>query len=107
MPPISLTAAKTLAWYIRAVQQIGFPILVAGILLWVILKDVPGNAAAAARDVATIRAELSAHISESRSAAQRITLAQAEQTIRLARIMQQICVNTATTTQDRERCFPP
>lgn len=106
-PLSSLSASdKALRWYITAVQQIGFPIIVAAVLLWIMLKDVPGNAAAASRDAALARTQLAEHMHESRAALDRVALQHAEESIRLGRIMQQICVNTATTAQERDRCFP-
>ena len=97
---------RSLMLYAKLIKDLGVPILVAVILLWVILKDVPGNAAAAARDASQVRLELAAHVAEGRNAVQRISRETNEQSIRLARIMQQICVNTATTAIERDRCFP-
>lgn len=107
MTPTPLSHAdRTLSWYIRAIRDLGFPILVAAILLWVVLKDVPGNAAAARRDVAEARAQLANHMGENRLAMQELSVKTAEQTLRLLRVMQQICVNTAGTADERDRCFP-
>lgn len=107
MTPVSLSSAdRTVAWYVKAVQQVGFPIVVAGGLLWMIWKDVPGNTAAAVRETASVRAELAQHSADNRLAVQRISQETAEQAIRLMRVMQQICVNTAETPQERDRCFP-
>lgn len=106
MTPVSLAADKTLTWYIKAVQQVGFPILVAAVLLWILINDMPENAKAASRDAALARQAIADHVAENRMAIERISIQHAEESIRLARIMQQICVNTATTPGERDRCFP-
>lgn len=88
----------TLDWWTRAVAQVGFPIAVASALLWLVLSGLPGDIVAARAaiaevkgDVGALRGDLATHDRETRV---------------LARIMQQICVNTATTPEDRRGCFP-
>lgn len=92
----------TLDWWTRAVSQIGFPVLVASALLWLILSGLPGDVIAARSAIAEVqgqmavlRSDLTAYRAETRSDSARLT-----------RIMQQICVNTAQSAEDRRGCFP-
>lgn len=92
----------TLDWWTRAVAQVGFPIAVASALLWLVLSGLPGDIVAARSaiaevkgEVGVIRGDLTAYRSEAKV-----------ESARLGRIMQQICVNTATTPEDRRGCFP-
>lgn len=92
--------------YARLIKELGFPIIVALVLLYVVLADVPSNVMAIRQDVAAVRSELDAH-SAATDAYQSALRAEVQGiNDRLARIMQQICVNTATTTIDRRGCFP-
>lgn len=92
--------------YARLIKELGFPIIVALILLYVVLADVPDNVQAIRDDVSAARRELGEHarITETYHISLKADLKGLDD--RLARIMQQICVNTAPTPQDRRGCFP-
>lgn len=96
MSPVTLADPdKTLTWWIKMINQVGFPMLVALILLYFVLSDVPTDIRAARADLETLTAAVAHHQQDTQ-----------RNTERLSRIMQQICVNTAQTAVDRERCFP-
>lgn len=70
---------------IKIIKEFGFPVVVAGMLLWLIVEGVPG-------DVKTLREEMSAHRAE---------------TAGLVVIMQQVCVNGALQIgRNINPCFP-
>ena len=97
---------RTIGTHARLVRDLGFPIVVAIVLLYVILADVPSNVAATRADVALVKAELAKHVETSEVYLTRLSTDMQRTQAMLARIMQQICVNTSTTTRDREGCFP-
>lgn len=97
---------RTISTHARIVRDLGFPIVVAIVLLYVILADVPANVAATRRDVVAVRDELAKHVETSEVYVTRLSSDMQRTQAMLARIMQQICVNTSTNTQDREGCFP-
>lgn len=101
-----LPDSRALTTHARIIRDLGFPIVVAIVLLYVILADVPANVAETRSDVAVVRAELAKHVETSEVYVTRLSSDMQRTQAMLARIMQQICVNTATTTQDREGCFP-
>ena len=105
MTPV-MPSDRSLAWYLRIVKELGFPIVVALTLLYVIIADVPSNVAATRAEVTAVRADLTAHMLASEAQAARISNEVQASNDRAARIMQQICVNTAQTNQDRLGCFP-
>jgi hypothetical protein len=100
------SADRSLSWYVRIIKELGFPIIVAVVLLYVILADVPENVASTRADVRIIRDELAAHSRLSEVSASKISAEVQASNDRLARIMQQICVNTAQNNTDRLGCFP-
>lgn len=101
-----LPTDRTISTHARIVRDLGFPIVVAIVLLYVILADVPANVAATRADVVAVREELAQHVQTSEVYVTRLSADMQRTNATLARIMQQICVNTATTTQDRSGCFP-
>jgi hypothetical protein len=100
------TSDRSLSWYARLIKELGFPIVVAVVLLYVIMADVPANVSATRSDVRVIRDELASHVRLSELSAQKISADVQASNDRLARIMQQICVNTAQNNTDRLGCFP-
>jgi hypothetical protein len=103
MTPISLSDDKTFAWWLRAIHQLGFPIVVAGILLYVVLSGVMQDVQATRADIIATRADLVQHV----RAAETLAITTDQRTNALTRIMQQICVNTAANNDERRGCFPP
>ncbi len=92
--------------YTKTIKELGFPIVVAIMLLYMIVADVPANVAATRRDVLAVRDALAAHVEQSELYVTRLSADMQRTNAQLARIMQQICVNTAQNTQDRSGCFP-
>lgn len=106
MTPISLSEDKTFAWWLKAVHQLGFPIVVAGILLYVVLSGLVQNVVVTTTRVMATEQKLDAHMAMAASAVERISNETKMSSDRLTRVMQQICVNTAATNDERRGCFP-
>ena len=85
---MSLPSAEVI---IKAVRDLGFPIVVGLTLLWVIVSGLPSDIKSALDHVAAARQEIADHRHE---------------TGELLKVMQRICVNTAPTEQMREACIP-
>lgn len=107
MTPISrLDPDKNLAWYLKAIHQLGFPIVVAGVLLYTVLSGLVENAEATRHEVQAVRQELTAHVATAARNVEQLSAEAKTSGERLSRIMQQICVNTAQTLDERRGCFP-
>lgn len=102
MTPLSLSDDKTFAWWLRAIHQLGFPIVVAGILLYVVLSGLVQDVQLTRADMIATRADLMRHM----QVAEALAEATDSRTNALTRVMQQICVNTAATNEERRGCFP-
>lgn len=95
----------SLNWWAEFISRVGFPIFASSAMLYVLLSGVyrlPQEVAAARAsiaevkgDVGVLRGDLTTYRSETRADSARLT-----------RIMQQICVNTAQSQEDRRGCFP-
>ena len=76
---------------LKGIKELGFPIVVASLLLWIILSGLPEDIRRAVEQTAQARQELTEHRHESGQ---------------LLRVVIQLCVNTAPDASARERCIP-
>lgn len=76
---------------VKAIRDLGFPIVITIMLLWLILEGVPADIKAARQETAAARQEIADHRHE---------------TGELLKVIQRICINTAPNESMREACIP-
>ena len=93
-------------WVLQAVRDVGFPALVGLALVWMAFADVPANVSSNREGILHLQATLDAHTVVCEAGRQTILEELRASNVRLERLMQQICVNTANSDVSRRGCFP-
>jgi hypothetical protein len=92
-------------WWMRAVAFLGFPIVVAMVLLGVLVGVLPSTLTVVAQDVKDLKTSSEGEHRESTKVLHDIVREMRKQSDESTKVLRTICVNSAKTDQERRECL--